>query len=200
MFGLTVLDLSAYIGLVAVGFATVNICIGLLIWGRYSPWRFWPHHRFDIFRLHRWSGYGTLIAALLHPIPLLFSHEPKFRAVDVLLPLWSPKQPLENTIGAIALYLLVIIVITSIYRIALGRPLWKKLHYLTYAAAVGLLIHSVLTDPDLKTGTIDPFDGGKIFVEICCVVFLMGAFLRVRLYMRRRRLARAPAPLPEAEG
>jgi hypothetical protein len=29
MFGLTVFDLSAYIGLAAVGFATVNICIGL---------------------------------------------------------------------------------------------------------------------------------------------------------------------------
>jgi hypothetical protein len=34
---LNVLDLAADIGLVAVGFATANICIGLLIWGRYSP-------------------------------------------------------------------------------------------------------------------------------------------------------------------
>jgi predicted ferric reductase len=85
-----------------------------LIWGRYSPWREWPHRRFDIFRIHRWSGYLTLLATLLHPIPLLFSRQPPFRVVDVLLPLWSPNQPIENTIGAAALYLLVLIVVTSI--------------------------------------------------------------------------------------
>src|SRR6266567_4020049 len=105
----TVLDLSADIGLVAVFFATLNICIGLMIWGRYSPVRYWPHRRFDIFRVHRWSGYITLGATLLHPLPLLLSHQPAFRVLDILLPLWSPQQPLENTIGAAALYLLVII-------------------------------------------------------------------------------------------
>jgi sulfoxide reductase heme-binding subunit YedZ len=201
MFGLTVLDLSTYIGLAAVGFATVNVCIGLLIWGRYSPWREWPHRRFDIFRIHRWSGYLTLTTSLLHPIPLLFSQAPPFRIVDILLPLWSPKQPIENTIGAAALYLLVLIVVTSIYRVALGRPLWKKFHYLTYAAAAGLLIHALLTDPDLKTGEIDYFDGGKLFVEFCCVVFMIGASLRMRRWLHKRKGARAAlAEVPEAEG
>jgi predicted ferric reductase len=201
MFGLTVLDLSAYIGLAAVGFASANICIGLLIWGRYSPWREWPHHRFDIFRIHRWSGYLTLLATLLHPIPLLFSQQPPFRVVDVLLPLWSPKQPIENTIVAAALYVLVIIVATSIYRVALGRPLWKKFHYLTCAAPVGLMIHALLTDPVLKTGKVDFFDGGKVFVEICCLVFVIGGSLRARCSLRKRRRARAAlAGLPEAEG
>jgi DMSO/TMAO reductase YedYZ heme-binding membrane subunit len=64
----------------------------------------------------------------------MFSQAPAFRIVDILLPLWSPRQPIENTIGAAALYLLVLIVITSIYRVALGRPLWKKFHYLTYCS------------------------------------------------------------------
>ncbi len=199
--GLTVLDLSAYIGLAAAGFATVNVCIGLLIWGRYSPWREWPHHRFAIFRIHRWSGYLTLIGTFLHPIPLLFSQNPTFRVLDVFLPLWSPKQPVENTIGAAAAYLLIVIVATSIYRVALGRKLWKKIHYLTYAASAGLLIHAVLTDPGLKTGTIDWLDGGKVFVEICCVVFVIAAGLRIRLALRRHRTPRAAlAGLPEAEG
>jgi hypothetical protein len=80
---ISALDLSADAGLVAVVLATLNIGIGLLIWGRYSPWREWPHRRFDILRLHRWTGYGTLTLTLFHPIPLLFARRPVFRIVDV---------------------------------------------------------------------------------------------------------------------
>ncbi len=183
---MTVLALSAYIGLVAIFFATVNICIGLMIWGRYSPVRYWPQRRFDIFRLHRWTGYITLGTTLLHPLPLLFSRDPVFRVLDIVLPLWSPQQPLENTIGAAVLYLLLIIIVTSIYRIVLGRRLWKRLHYLTYAAAAGLFTHGILTDPTLKPTPIDPFDGEKVYVEACLAIIVAGTAWRI-WYARKKR-------------
>lgn len=166
-------------GLVAVFFATLNICIGLMIWGRYSPVRYWPHRRFDIFSLHRWTGYLTLGLTLLHPLPLLLSKQPAFRLLDIALPIWSPQQPLENTIGAAALYVLLIIIVTSIYRIELGRRLWKRLHYLTYAAAAGLFIHGILTDPTLKPTPIDPFDGEKVYIEFCLVLIMAGSAWRI---------------------
>ncbi|MGH9454052.1 MAG: hypothetical protein ACRD2O_08800 [Terriglobia bacterium] len=81
------LDLTADAGLIAVAGATLNIGIGLLIWGRYSPWRDWSHRQFDIFRLHRGTGYGTIGFTLLHPVPLLFLKSPHFRLLDVALPL-----------------------------------------------------------------------------------------------------------------
>jgi DMSO/TMAO reductase YedYZ heme-binding membrane subunit len=190
----TVLDLSAYVGLVAVGFATANILIGLMIFGRYSPVRYWPHRRFDIFRIHRWTGYGTLGFTLLHPLPLLLNAKPHFRVIDILLPLWSPQQPLQNTIGAAALYLLVIIVVTSLYRIELGRHFWKLLHYLTYPAAACLFIHGILTDPNLNGLGVDYLDGGKVFVEICCVIIVGASAWRIR-FSRRKRLANRPASL-----
>ena len=49
---ITVLDLSAYVGLLAVG-ATLNMLLGLLMAYRYSPHRSWPHRRFNYFRLHK---------------------------------------------------------------------------------------------------------------------------------------------------
>jgi predicted ferric reductase len=192
----TVLDLSAYIGLAAVGFATANILIGLMIFGRYSPVRYWPHRRFDIFRIHRWSGYGTLGFTLLHPVPLLLNGKPHFRVLDIAFPVWSPRQPLWNTVGAIALYLLVVIVVTSLYRIQLGRHLWKLFHYLTYVAAAGLFIHSILTDPNLTGGAVDYLDGGKVFVEICCVIIVAASLWRVR-FGRKRRLARRMVRVPQ---
>jgi len=45
-----VLDLSAYVGLAAVGAITLNMFLGLLMAFRYSPHRSWPHHRFNYFR------------------------------------------------------------------------------------------------------------------------------------------------------
>ncbi len=191
---MTVLDLSAYIGLVAVGFATANILIGLMIFGRYSPVRYWPHRRFDIFRIHRWTGYGTLGFTLLHPLPLLLNSKPDFRVIDILLPLWSPQQPLQNTIGAGALYLLVFVVVTSLYRIELGRHLWKLLHYLTYPAAVCLFIHGILTDPNLNGSAIHYLDGGKVFVEICSVIVIAASAWRIR-HSRKKRRAESAARL-----
>jgi hypothetical protein len=48
---LTVLDLSAYVGLVAVGAVTLNMLLGVLMAFRYSPHRSWPHRRFNYFRV-----------------------------------------------------------------------------------------------------------------------------------------------------
>jgi len=49
---ITVLDLSAYVGLTAVGAITLNMLLGTLMIFRYSPVRQWPHRRFNYFRLH----------------------------------------------------------------------------------------------------------------------------------------------------
>ena len=123
---ITVLDFSAYIGLAAVGAVTLNMLLGTLMAFRYSPVRQWPHRHFNYFRLHNLSGYAALSLAILHPIVLLFDKTPKFRVLDVLYPVHSPSQPLENTIGAVALYVVSIVVVTSYLRIRLGRRLWKS--------------------------------------------------------------------------
>jgi predicted ferric reductase len=177
---MTALDLSADIGLVAVGLATLNLLIGSLIAMRYSPWRYWPHHRFNIFRVHNWTGYLLLVTCVAHPTVLLFSSTARFRIRDILYPVHSPSQPLENTIGAIGLYCLAIVVITSYFRLRLGRRLWKSFHFVVYAAAVALFWHSILTDPNLKQSRVDPFDAEKVFVEICLVAVLVFGVLRWR--------------------
>src|ERR1700756_831955 len=167
---ITVLDLSAYVGLTAVGAITLNMLLGTLMIFRYSPVRQWPHRRFNYFRLHNISGYLALSLAVIHPIVLLFAKSAKFRIIDLLYPVHSPSQPLENTIGAAALYIVAIVVATSYLRIRLGRRLWKSLHFAVYAAAAALLWQSLFTDPALKNSPVDWLDGGKLFVESCVVI------------------------------
>lgn len=183
----TVLDLSAYVGLAAVGVVTLNLLLGMLMAFRYSPHRSWPHRRFNYFRLHNWSGYVALSASLLHPTILLLSKNPRFRVMDLVYPVRSPSQPLENTVGAIAFYLLAFVVITSYVRLRLGRHLWKSFHFSIYFAAAALFFHSLFTDPALKGDPIDWFDGGKVFVEACFVLIVAVSLLRWR-YSRKKAL------------
>ena len=178
--GITVLDLSAYVGLAAVGVVTLNLFLGMLMAFRYSPHRSWPHRRFNYFRLHNWSGYIALSVSLLHPAILLLNKEPRFRKLDLIYPIHSPSQPLENTIGAIAFYLLAFVVVTSYLRLRLGRHLWKSFHFTVYFAAAALFFHSLFTDPDLKNSPIDWFDGGKLFVEFCFALIALIGLLRWR--------------------
>jgi sulfoxide reductase heme-binding subunit YedZ len=182
---ITLLDLTAYIGLTAVGAITINMLLGVMMAFRYSPVRNWPHRRFNYFRLHSWTGYIALAVTLLHPLPLLFNKSPKFRVLDIVYPVHSPKQPLENTIGAVALYIVAIMVITSYFRIQLGRRTWKAFHFTVYLGTVALFYHSLFTDPDLKGAGIDWLDGGKIFVEVCAAIILVTMILRARLARRK---------------
>jgi predicted ferric reductase len=185
---LSAIDLCADVGLVAIFLATANICLGLLIAVRYSPVRYWPKRRINIFSIHNWTGYGVLLATVLHPVILLFSSQVRFRVLDIVFPVWSPKQPLENTLGAVALYALLIVVVTSYARIKLGRRLWKLLHYLVYPAAALLFVHGILTDQNLNGAAIDYFDGEKVFIEACALVVLGASLWAMKI--RRAKDAR----------
>jgi sulfoxide reductase heme-binding subunit YedZ len=183
---MTLLDLCSYLGLGAAGAATLNLLLGLLMSMRYSPMRMWPHRRMNVFMLHQWTAYLTVALTITHPLVLLFQSTRVFRVVDLIWPLHSPLQPTLNTVGALAAYLVLLIVGSSLLRTQIGRPVWRRLHYLAFPMMLLLFIHSVLTDPELKDGHPDLLDGGKIFLEIACVVSI--AAIVARLWLRGRGL------------
>lgn len=178
---ISMLDLCSYLGLGAVGMATLNLWLGMLMSLRYSPVRRWPHRHINIFALHQWTAYIAIALTLTHPLVLLFVHQPHFRLFDILLPIQSPLQPTLNTVGAVALYLLVLVFVSSLLRTRIGRPLWRNLHYLVFPAAILFFIHSLLTDPNLKDGHPDMLDGGKVFIEALTLLSVVAVAIRWRL-------------------
>ena len=187
---LSVLDLCSYLGLGAVGAATINLWLGMLMSMRYSPLQRWPHRRVNLFALHQWTAYVAIALTLTHPAVLLFLDEPHFRLFDILLPVQSPLQPKLNLAGAVALYLLLLVFLSSLLRTRIGRPLWRRLHYLVFPAAVLFFLHSILTDPNLKDGHPDLLDGGKVFVEVASLLSVLAVAIRYRL--RGKGLRRGP--------
>jgi len=189
----TPLDLSSDVALVAVCLLTVNLLLGLLLSMHYNPWTHWPHRRFNYFVIHNWNAYVALVLALLHAVLLLAVKSPAFRVIDVIYPVVGPKQPWINTIGAAALYVMIVVVVTSYYRVAIGRDRWKLLHYLTYVLAALFFVHGVFSDPTLKDNPIDYLDGEKVLVEVCALLILGLALYRWRWGVRRRKVKHAAA-------
>ncbi len=180
------IDLSSYLGLAALLLLTGNILLGLLISVRYSPVKNWPHRKIKIFAIHNWTGYTGLCVATLHPVVLLFSRTAGFRWTDILWPLHSPTQPLINSLGAAALYCLALVVVTSYFRVEMGRRTWKALHYTAYASAALFFVHGIFTDPELKNRAPDFLDGEKLLVEGCLLVILLAVGWRVYYGMKQR--------------
>jgi methionine sulfoxide reductase heme-binding subunit len=178
---MTLLDLCAYLGLAAIGAITINLLLGMLISLRYSPLRRWPYRHINLFGLHQWTAYCAIFLILSHPVVLLFLHTPHFGLIDILLPIHSYLQPKLNLAGAAALYLLALVIVSSLLRTQIGRPLWRKLHYLVFPAAVLLFLHSLLTDPELRDGRPDLLDGGKVFVAGASLVSLFATLARIYL-------------------
>ncbi len=185
---MSALDLSNYAGITAIGLLSVNILLGLLLSVKYNPVRRWPHRRVNTVRIHNWTGYAALAASFVHPVVLLFSTTAGFGIADLLWPPQAPKQPLVNTLGALAFWLLVVVVGTSVLwqeRRAIRRRVWKRIHFATYAIFPLYAVHAILTDPALKDRPIDPFDAEKVFVELCVLTVAVAIGFRVRHQLRQ---------------
>lgn len=196
---MTTLDLCSYLGLGATGAVTVNLLLGMLMSLRYSPVRQWPHRRVNLFELHQWTAYAAVALTLTHPAVLLLVRAPHFRVFDILFPIDSPLQPKINLAGAGALYLLLLVFVSSLLRLRIGRPVWRNLHYLVFPAAVLLFLHSILTDPNLRDGHPDLLDGGKVFIEICTLLSIAAVAVRWRLRGSGLRPRRAATNVPAEE-
>ena len=90
-----------------------------------------------------------------------------------------------NSLGALGLYLVLVVVTTSYFRLHLRRSAWRRFHYLVYVASVVVIAHGLLTDPHL-TGKVDLLDGEKLLVEFCGALTL--AFGVYGVKRKRNRL------------
>jgi methionine sulfoxide reductase heme-binding subunit len=182
---MTAIDLSSYFGLAAMTLLTLNILIGLVMSVKYNPVRNWPHRRINTFKIHNWTAYIALSVAAIHPVIILFSRTAKFTLLDILYPVSAPRQPWINVLGALALYTLSFVVVTSYFRLELGRKTWKTLHYTAYGTAALFYVHGILADPTLKDAPIDFLDGEKVYVELCMLLVVLAAGLRIRWQLRQ---------------
>lgn len=176
------IEISGIIGLIALGCLTSNFLVGLFIW---TKSKIQLPKGITFLGLHKLTGYSAAVAILLHIILIPLDPKSEFTWGDLLLPLWTVHQPFANTFGAISLYLILVVVVTSYYKDKMKYSTWRAIHFTSYFAAVPLFLHSIITDPKLQDRAIDWIDAEKVFVELCAVVV---TGLIVYRFMIRKKL------------
>lgn len=188
------LDLSSTLGLIATAVLSFNILLGILLSTGYrrSPlWKRMPVlvKRVSLDDLHNWTAYVALALALAHPLLLLGDKSLRYRVTDILLPVFAPHQPVWTLLGALALYALIVVVVTTqkVVKRRLGFRAWKNIHLISYGTALLFVIHGIVMDPELKDRPVDWLDGEKLVSEICALVLVAATIIRWRHYRRSRR-------------
>lgn len=120
--------LSSAIALLSTGILTVTAVLGVSLTLRTTQ-------KFQLtqgqaFKYHRFISILGVVLILLHPIPLVFAQSTtgvSFAAIFV--PFLAEKKVTIIAVGVFALYVLLVILVSSLYMKYLKRKLWRVLHY-----------------------------------------------------------------------
>jgi predicted ferric reductase len=187
--------ISAQLGHFALWLLTANILMGLLLSVRYNPLKRWPHRRINYFTLHNWTGYIALVLSALHAVVVVFSSTAGWTWLDVVWPVNAPQQAMANVVGAVALYLLAVIVLTSYMRRSVGRDVWKFVHYGSYICAALFFYHGIVLDPKLLDRPLNPIDAEKVSLELCLLIVIIASVWRAKYALQKRAAHRPIARL-----
>ena len=136
--------------------------------------------------IHKAIAIGLVISIAVHVGFLLFDHYLPFSLTQILVPFAShysngtkllgiPLGGIAVTMGILAMYLVIIIVLSSLGWIDTKRKAWRKTHYLSYVVFFLVFLHALYTGSDLKYGL---FRFGWIFLGLAVLVAIL---------IRRRR-------------
>ena len=106
-------------------------------------------------RVHRVIGITLVAFIALHVITLGMDKFMNFTLTELFLPFTSHFKPLYMGLGTIGLYLLILIILTSIVLIITRYKAWRLIHYLTFPTFIVLFIHGVYTGTDSNTLTME---------------------------------------------
>jgi len=141
------------LGLLAYFYFTISIIFGLL---RKSS--FIKSQKNLIYQIHQYAGWLGLITVIAHMVVLLIDRYEPYSIAGILIPFSANYRSLLSTLGTIAFYLFLIVIMTSdLWIRTMNRSLWKKLHFLVLPAWVLSLVHGVLIGTDTENTLIIMF-------------------------------------------
>src|SRR6185369_14808294 len=103
---------------------------------------------------HRALGIVLGVSVLIHVAALYFDTFVPFGLKDLLVPFASSYRPLYVTLGIIALYVLLAIVLTSLFWINKKPKTWKIAHLLSYVAMALVFVHALYLGTDISSGIL----------------------------------------------
>lgn len=100
--------------------------------------------------LHRWFGALAVLGVGIHLFALHADSYVQFSIADLLFPFHSRWRPFAVVTGVIAMYMLVIVQLSSMLMKKLPKVVWRAIHLTSYVMFVLIAVHSILAGHDRK--------------------------------------------------
>jgi hypothetical protein len=134
----------------ASGMVAAILLVGSLVWGVLLATRVLkPIDRPSWLReMHSWLSGLAVVATALHLVGLVADSYVQFGWSEILIPMTSTWRPVAVTLGVIALYLLVLVEVTSLLMKRIPVRWWRMIHISSYALVWTAIVHAGLAGTD----------------------------------------------------
>jgi DMSO/TMAO reductase YedYZ heme-binding membrane subunit len=154
--------LTGYIAL------TVSVVLGLSVSTRATD----PiSKRAHINEVHQTTSVLACVLIGLHVVLLLFHDYVDFDLAGLLVPFASDWRPVAMAAGIISMYLLLVLLLTSVLRARVGYRSWRALHFAAYPAWALATVHGVFGGSDTGNVAIEYMYLLSLGAVILLVVF-----------------------------
>jgi len=134
--------------------------------------------------MHRWVSMLAVVATGTHLAGLVADSYAHFGWREILVPGASSWKPTAVTVGVIALYLLALVWVSSLFMKRLPRRLWRGIHYLSYALVWTAVVHAGLAGTDVSN---------RVYQVLALLLTVMATTAAVVRVVLGRSAARAAA-------
>ncbi|MFZ0529589.1 MAG: ferric reductase-like transmembrane domain-containing protein [Propionicimonas sp.] len=149
--------LSRATGVVTVVALTLVVCLGIVTAGRRRPH---GESATIVMGLHRWLSLGMLVFLGVHIATAILDGYVSISWLAVVVPFISDYEPLLIGLGAIAVDLLIVVMVTSYLRHRIPERRWRLVHWISYLMWLVALGHG------FAMGTAD--QPGLRMVTVAC--------------------------------
>lgn len=150
--------------------------------------------------VHEYLGIAALSVGVLHMASFFFDRYMHINFIEALIPFYLRRDfasalgldiGIAIGLGILALYLAVILVLTSLFRHKLPLKLWRAIHYASYLFYVLILLHGLSAGTDSTNGWAQALYAGSFLIVNALILVRIAAAIKLR-----RMLAAAKHPAP----
>lgn len=168
-------------GVIALLMLTASMVLGILTSTRFTRPTL---PRFVTMGLHRNVSLLVLVFLGLHIATSVADSYAPVGWLDAVLPFAGTYRPLWLGLGAISFDLLLALTATSLLRTRIGYPVWRWLHWVSYACWPTAVVHGVGTGSDTKLPLVLALTGGCVLAVLSALWYRLASGWPAHLGLR----------------
>jgi sulfoxide reductase heme-binding subunit YedZ len=145
--------------------------------------------------VHHYISTSMVALVAVHLVGLLLDKVQPFHVIDLLVPLHSTFRPVPVAFGVAAMYVSVLLLVTSWWRTRVGLTWWRRIHVWGAPAFIAAMVHGIFTGTDANV----PVVWWTYMITGAIVLFLL-IVRGLTAQLGLQRLVRPEATEPSAGG